>query len=222
MRKNYLTVACISLLAASTFCACDKDKGNDDDNSGLALGRIEVENGNSYNGEIDTVKVVIEIEIEDGVVVYSAPYTNGGFTLNLPESVDNKYLEKIGEEMSGGFNVSNANVKGCAAILAAYKSGSVVGSFYHGTKIFPGALMYVDDALTVTGSQDEGEGMAITYNLSLKKGWNMVYPRLTETLIEISAIASKDAKWYFKESSDVDFISGGEGGDGSDDDNNDI
>jgi hypothetical protein len=76
-----------------------------------------VEDGNSYNDKIDVVK----LEFGDDAFA-SAGYTNGGFTITLPESVDSRYLQSINEGGNDieGVTITNENVKAAMPSSGAY------------------------------------------------------------------------------------------------------
>ncbi|MDR2026337.1 MAG: hypothetical protein LBQ01_02105 [Prevotellaceae bacterium] len=163
---------------------------------------VAVENGGRYNSLIDAVK----LEIDD-VALTSADYTNGGFTITLPESLNNWYLESFGY-IPSGITVSDSRVKVGYAYLEAYKSNSNVGLFYRGTEEWEGELMYVDGDLSITGAYtDTEEYSGVTYmatekyNMHLKKGWNIIYGKVTESgnsyTVDITTTVPSGAKWYF-------------------------
>ncbi|MDR2287162.1 MAG: Ig-like domain-containing protein [Prevotellaceae bacterium] len=180
-----------------------------------------VENGSSFNGEVDTVKAEIEYIKSNGrwddYMLASAPYSNGGFTLKLPKEVSDLYLNALSEgEIPDSITVSNRNVKIGQVFLNAYESNYQVGNFYHGTADWEGFLIYANGNVSVTGSNTyteindfDGDGVpdeTYTYtekdNVHLKKGWNMVYTRETEKEnntyeYEMTTTAPSDAKWYF-------------------------
>jgi hypothetical protein len=63
--------------------------------------------------------------------------------------------------------------------------------------------MYADRDVTLIGSMSEDEDanvVTITYDLSLKKGWNLVYVTWTETETEINVVGTttpvEGLKWY--------------------------
>jgi hypothetical protein len=195
-KKHYLIIACIGLLAAAIFSACDKDdddKGGDNSGNPI-LGKtgtvtITIENGANYSDLIDEVRLIYG----DMTTIASASYNNGSFTIDLPASVADKYLDVVGEEFSAGITISNPSVKIASAWLTAYQSGKWEGDFYHGTAECKGMLNYVTGDLSITGTNSDG-----TLNMHLKKGWNLVYEKHTETTEEETTNAPAGARWYYK------------------------
>jgi hypothetical protein len=208
MTRNLLkmTFVCLFTVGAISFYDRDDDEKNGSipDNTIIAT----VENGSNLNGKVDSVMAMIVYQKSNGgldyYVVASAPYSNSGFILKLPENVNDSYLG-IGIsrfiDILDGITVSNPNVKiGAAMFIDAYKAGDNTGYFYHGIADWKSMLMYVNGDLSITGSdtntgtlnleyhEDGLTGGTYTYtykyNVHLKKGWNMVY---TKTVNEESA-----------------------------------
>jgi hypothetical protein len=228
MKRHFLLLASVSLLAAITFCACDKDDDKDDNaaTSTIPAGEytIEVENGKEYNSDIDSVKLVIEY---DDVVVHevcSGRYAKGKVTLDLPESLPSKYLielEDVSDEFPDDINVSNSSVKIGGTELRAYKKNGYynnhVGDIYHGTDECKGGLMYANGDATITGSgkrEETKDGQKISvnfsFNVNLKKGWNIIYIKLAYTITgkavsgtyEMTTQAPAGAAWRYEEEDD--------------------
>ncbi|MDR0385987.1 MAG: hypothetical protein LBH60_07910, partial [Prevotellaceae bacterium] len=194
------------------FSSCSKDEDNGNGNSSKIEGNkltVAVENGASHNSKIDLVKAEIWYGDEwTEYTVATAPYSNGKFTLNLPASVDAKYLDAVTNELSEGVTVSNRSAK-IAVVegLAAYKSDNHVGDIYYTTGNREGdwwaTLIYADADVSVTGTstQTYDDGAVYTYktkyNVHLKRGWNMVYNRETaKNEGEVTSTATAGLKWY--------------------------
>jgi hypothetical protein len=217
MKRNFLMMALVCLFTVVAISSCKKD--DDDENNG-GIGNtltVTVENGSSLNGKIDNVKLEIEYATSnyglDTYVAASAPYSNGGFTLNLPETVSDTYLIAFDADDLGDAKVSNFNVKTGSAYLIAYKADDDAGYFYHGTSDWESMLMYSTDDVSVTGSYThsdswtDSDGVTYTetitekYRVYLKKGWNIVYEKYTEKgnntyEAEITTTAPSGVKWY--------------------------
>ena len=212
MKKVFFTLA-VFVCTATFFAACNKDE---DEGSAVTI-NATVDDGASYNSSIDEVKAVISHGDTVIFVVASGSYTNGGFSLTLPKSIDGKHLEPMDTDIPEGVTTSNLQVKGCGVNLYGYKSGEVVGMFQNGknddvTYTAAESYIFVDGNTSISGSSSETSdlmGMPITiktsYNLTLKKGWNLVYlnmtPTVTETEIsmtmDISNTQISGLKWYF-------------------------
>jgi hypothetical protein len=208
MKKNFWIMAFVSLFTVVALCSCDKDENEKEEeeiptsviaNNTLT---VTVENGNSYNDKIDTVKACQEGDPIESVYVSSA-YGNGGFTIKLPETVDDAYLS-VSDYEGSGITVSNPGVKGTDAFLYAYKSGKVTGCFEYGNipDNYYGWLTYVDGNVSITGTETDEYG-TVNYNLNLKKGWNIVYWHEVSIngkyLEEATTQAPSGMKWYYYE-----------------------
>ena len=182
-------MACTALLATSCKDEEEKEPGSSPVSTITAsVGDIDV----------DTVKVLVWFEEEGNMVVLqSAPYANGGFSMTLPGSVDAKYLESMFEEgRMMSLNISNRSVKAAWADIYGYNSEVGGGSFYYEKRVGQGEeeevvvyadLVYVDGDVVVTGTEarreEEGDrtySWTTTYSVSLKKGWNFLYETGTE------------------------------------------
>jgi hypothetical protein len=195
------------------LCSCSKDEDDENGNAQVPDNKFTaVENGASYNGKIDVVKAEIYSESSSNyITLASTTYENGGFTLDLPESVSAQYLEglDVEEDVPEGLTVSNLNVKTGWVDLDAYKSNSETGYFYHGTGDWEGGLVYFDSDCNMTGSYTDTDTYSeITYtdkyfyNVHGKKGWNIMYYKETKKgdysyEEEITTQVPAGAKWYF-------------------------
>jgi hypothetical protein len=206
MERNFLIRAFVCLFTVVALCSCSKD--DDEENNQIPDNTfITVENGASYNGKIDVVKAETDTRNQDVIMFYSTLYENGGFKLELPESVSAQSLEDdYGDEP--GVAISNPNVKTVSVYLDAYKSGSEIGYFYHGTGDWEGYFTYSDSDCDIRGSytwEIYSGTHTRTYNLHLKEGWNMVYYKSTDD--EENRLYEREettqvpagAKWYFYE-----------------------
>jgi hypothetical protein len=176
------------------------------------------ENGTDYGRKIETVKAEAYSESDDEyITLASAPYTNGGFTLKLPESLNDKFLYNFADDYLDddyeGITLSNPNVKGCEVDLTAYESDDDIGSFYHRTENseWNGELYYVEADLSITGFHTDEYGTSKYStkfsNFYLKKGWNIMYFKHTEKRNSSGEFESEErefttqvpegAKWHF-------------------------
>jgi hypothetical protein len=210
MKKKYLKMAFFCLFTVVALSSCNKDEDEGSINTITAV----VENGSSYNALIDVVKLEVESSSSSYELktLTDAEYKDGGFTIILPESVSSQYLElPFGDDddiIPKGITVSNKNAKGASAYLIAYKSNKLVGEFYLESGDWSGGLIYIDSDVSITGTATETEtweGETYTekfnYSVNLKRGWNMVYTKITENsnnfVLEATTTAPSGAKWYF-------------------------
>jgi hypothetical protein len=213
MKKIIMTMAAF-ICAVTVFTGCNKD---DDDSGSSSITSISatVESGSSYNSSIETVKAMVDVDDVYSAIA-SGKYNNGGFSINLPQTVDDQYLEKMTTDMPDGIKVSDSQAKGCGIELKGYKSDQEVGTFQYtltndtdaGNE---GAYVYVDKNTTISGSYSEtlwGVTIKAVYDLSLKKGWNIVYMQTTASATDLSATMKisnekiTGLKWFFIEEDD--------------------
>jgi hypothetical protein len=198
-------ISLMVMMSSTVFTSCnddDDDEGGDTGGNPI-LGKtgavtITVENGASYSGRIDEVRLVYG----DMTVLSDADYNNGSFTIDLPASFNSKYLDVVGEDIPVGVKVSNPSVKIGTAWLTAYKSGKWVGDFYPRTAEWEGSLMYATGDVSITGTGTLDDNEKGTFSVNLKQGWNLVYyGKYTETTREIITKAPSGARWVFDENS---------------------
>ena len=149
--KKTLLLASVSLLAASTFWACNKDKDKDKDGGESSLTQLVISDVVTEFPDMllrtDSIKLIVwDTDNQTNVVLSSAAYTDGKATLNLPASLDDKFLESlVGDPKQFYFNrdnMSDANVKGGGVTLISSYSSS--GEFYHGTEKWSSFLVYIN------------------------------------------------------------------------------
>ena len=167
-------------LTIAVFNSCDED---DDKNGGSgSISKITATNVINGSTQIKTVKALVywgDYDNEDAIA--QAPYTNNGFTLELPKTLSAKYLFLISEDAPSGITISDKNVKiYVLEDISGYdKDDDEIGYFYleeeKGDNEYYTSWIYSDRDVTIKG-QDDGD----KYNLQLKKGWNVVYDSYTD------------------------------------------
>jgi hypothetical protein len=220
MKKTLKQIALLPLFCGLLLTvACNKNDDKDDETpSGWFNGVITavVENGNNYNSLIGKVSAMVEFYNEatrDWVVeeIASGNWSNGGFTLTLPATLDDKFLRNlVAGDIPTGITISDRNAKVSEGIwFRAYNSdGSChVGSFWYSKKdensdaevIFT----YADRDVIITSTAREDE----IYNVSLKRGWNKIYITTMRNQggwrVEISTKAVGGLKWHFNHWDDL-------------------
>jgi hypothetical protein len=202
MRTIHLKhIIVFSISAALILIACGKKEA-----ATYMINKIEakVENGDSHNSQIDTVKALIET---GNHIIASSAYLNGSFSICLPDTIDNNLLapifDKDNEDISN-LNISNMEIMGATLKLTGYKSEAAIGDFeYKVPEHIQAYYYYVNGDVNLTGKQDVFE-TEIRYNISLKKGWNIIYMQkiaITEnerSIVEIinSIPTQSNLKWY--------------------------
>jgi hypothetical protein len=193
--KTTLIYAAALMAAGTLFAACGNKDEDGDKGASAISGHITVKVDGGSDLDIDSVKLNL-----GDYVISSAAYANGEFTLEFSSVDDNvNWFFTIAQYMPNGITVSDANVKtpNVEASLSAYKSGSEVGSFHYGTAEWNGGFMYVNGDVNITGT-GVNEGVTMTYNVDLKKGWNFVYDKTTENARETTTQTPAGARWLYK------------------------
>jgi hypothetical protein len=205
MKHKFLFMALAGLMTMPVISSCDKEDDDDDTGAnGVIINNtitVKVENGNDYNEEIDEVKALAYSRGSGHNEVGSGAYSNGGFTLKLLESVSEEYLESVSPEIPvfpESITISNPDVKWASIDIVAYKSGNEVGGFYYGNEDWGEAsFVYVTDDVSMTGT-DTDDGYVGTYNVHLKKGWNIMYQSNdSESSYELTTSVPSPMKWYY-------------------------
>jgi hypothetical protein len=192
-----------------TSCSSEDDSFSNSITSIVAT----VANGSAFDSRIDKVVVYTQ----DDYQVATAAYENGRFVINLPKIVENSHLRKV-YTYQPNLQVSNSNALGIGVRLYAYQSENRVGEFFYAknTGIPTEALfVYVDRDVRITGKHSierwppNPHQSAISHindhDISLKKGWNIIYFNETSTqqdqhLIPTEVITThtpEGLKWHF-------------------------
>ena len=177
-------------LASTIFFSCDKkDKNNGDnnlpDNPAYIIKASDVENSTE---QVKTVKGITYINNEE-YFISSAEYKDKGFSLELPAPVSDSLLMRIGDDFTEASTISvsdlDARILSVDQIKGYDANGEHLGYFEYGnTDIANTIWVYADRDLSITGQElesDEDEVYNITYEVSVKKGWNILYFYSSET-----------------------------------------
>ena len=217
MKKLLKKLALLPLFCGfilTSACSNDDENSNDNNNdipTSWFDGTITatVVNGNDYNDLI--YRVVARICCCFGETT-SGSWSNGGFTLTLPATLDSRYLADWFENEEN-IVMSDRNARMNRELdLRAYNSdGEEVGDFMlskeDGDKFVWVFFVYTDRDVTITGTTNDSE-IQLIYNLSLKRGWNRVY--ITDLEIEnglrrdISSTPISGLRWHFYGGGSVD------------------
>ena len=214
MKKFCLLNVIACIFAGIVFISCDK---SDDDPGVSSITSItaQVVKGSDY--DLDNVKAVMYYGNDEKYMVAEGRYEIDKFTIILPSEVNGKYLENIGDDMPDGIKISDASASIGAISIEGYKSGDYVDDFYYAKieigitekslSLIGGGFIYVDKDVTITGSYsektDDGMTLNVSFNVFLKKGWNIMYALLSMSdknpAITIKAVTKDPGglKWYF-------------------------
>ena len=226
--KRVVLLVIPALIGGVVFTSCGgKDEENISETSSITSIVASVENGSVFDPKIDDVVAFLyelneefRLKTDEEFRLKTVKYVSGEFSIVFPETVNDRYLKNI----DGGYpalKFSNKNVKGISIYIDAYQSGACVGNFYHAknSDLQTEALfVYVDGNVNITGSdsytninRDQygnvlGEHTSNTsYNVSLKKGWNIMYftethtrsGQKTTTSETVTTKVPDGMKWYF-------------------------
>jgi len=198
--------SCFLLLTASLIIfGCNNNSG------GEVLGTVPdddvetitaiVENGNSYNGIISTVRITTgywdyndKYHKEDEFA--TGTYSNGGFELPLPSTIPSKYLTTINDELvDNNISVSDTRATWIWPDLIGYnKNGEATGMFWCGTsnEYIRAYYVFVDRDVKITG-----DGNNKSFDVSFSKGWNICYIIDSENSTIYTTKMQSGMKWYF-------------------------
>jgi hypothetical protein len=210
-----------AMLACSLMVAC----GDDDNGDGWFNGTISgtVENANEFPN-VRRIAATISFSEDDRISLAYGNFSNGRFTITLPQTMDARYLEDISDFSfidAGKLpdNISNRNARlgtfwnliGISSSSGAFSWDDWVTEVKYGKLHDDGdwlstwvRFVYSDSNVTITGSHTErGTSWEETYSydLSLKRGWNRIYCTYKyESGSELYSFSSKSVsglRWYF-------------------------
>ena len=205
------------MILTAGFYSCEKVNDNSDEIMGCrklekpdeveanVVTKIEakVENASKYSNVVEVKLMVYDLSIDDYIELVRSDWKDGGFTIDLPKTIDTNYLQVSAynrgllnpiADPSLNITISNKNVKAGTAYFGGIdKAGNVVTWFYpfkidedgNADEAF---YSYVDSDVTISG-YDETEAVqdftvneirylaliktSTIYSVGLKKGWNV-------------------------------------------------
>lgn len=220
MKKIKLFALCF-ISFGLIFTACKDDDSDKNKEKGYAV-NINVVDGAGY--DIDSVRAVLWADIGEeeriNLVLTSALYENGNFTITLPGTIDSKYLSSVSylSDVYEGLDIT-LNISDPSAMMlngyvyfAAYKNGKQIGyiNYMEKTSYFGDMIttyVYLDRPVNVTGQVEmESYGVILKVNSSYVKGWNTDRTKAsmtsTEIIMEFVANDVQGLNWYFVELSE--------------------
>ena len=204
MKKVILNFLFAVFAVSAAITSCDK---NDNDPATSIVNNKISETVSEVDADVANVKLLVNSEINvdwvwdeeagkiigtttsvTGEEIASGAFVNGRLTMNLPATVDSRFLTPMYDDMEvpAGVSMSNYHVKGTGGVfLVGYDSdGNETGLFFYGKldeatkQIIMAALIYVDNDVIITGTysnNDEIIKSTVTYDCNFKKGWNFMY-----------------------------------------------
>ena len=177
-------------LVLTSACSNDDDNPTENGNAEPFIITAIVENGNDYNDLINTVAMIglttVHYEgihppqfFESSEMLASGNYSNGGFIITLPATLDAKFFHSFVDDIPEGIAISDRNIKMTTILpLALNDSGTPIGIFSLGqqeqSRTTEALFVYADRDVTITGTiATDGPILSTeTWNVSLKRGWN--------------------------------------------------
>ena len=219
MKKLLKKLALLPLfcgLILTSACSNDDENGNDNNNdipTGWFDGTITatVVDGNEYNDLISGVEAVGLTFVDGGDIetIATGTWANGGFTITLPATLDNRFLFRIGDEFESDpdlldFTVSNmdamATIFDGIAIRALDSDGNSLGSIWHYRENASSHIIYVDRDVIISGTFYY-DGFSEVWNISFRRGWNKLYIVERETATGFEELRTTEYisgfRWYF-------------------------
>jgi hypothetical protein len=217
MKRIFIQLVVIAVIATGSFVACDKDTGdnnNDNDNGNndtYTTGSFVIEATTVICGQskIATVKAYLGRDI-----IATGKYEKGGFKIALPDSIDSKYLTDslYDRDPYVGAEISDENAKitllGLMHLYAYDNAGTKIGYFYYSgeksDESANGSAYYVFADRNFRIWKTDGDEY-VTCNF--KKGWNIVYYHNYQfsfgSWSDLTTDASSDIpmKWQYEEDS---------------------
>jgi len=125
-------------------------------------------------------------------IIETADFVNGGFTMNLPETVSDEYLVRF-SDFNQDSEISDPDAKVSMVAFHAYNdNGTWIETFeYRNNKMACARFWYTDRDFTYKLAYRN-------YSSSLKKGWNVEYVPST------GKKGIKGMTWYFSSSYVID------------------
>ena len=204
IRRNFL-MSGILLLALGFTTAVFISCGGNSIGGGYNL-EVKIPNGSQYSGQIDSVGFERDRE---HIISNNVAYNNGNFILKLKD-IPESFLRPLENIIGRGIEnvkISDPDTRGTTpkyGIAAYNKRGYTVGRIgcinqnpmkaINETELKAMMPMYFDRKCEISGTVSVNEYTA-TYNLSLKKGWNMVYEIREGKTRELTTTPQSGLEW---------------------------
>jgi len=217
MKRIFIPLMVVAVIATGILAACDKDPGNNsgDDNGNndtYTTGSFVIEAKNVIGGQskIATVRAYLYRDNPYGKdLIAIGKYEKGGFKIALPDNIDSKYLIDaiyLDPYAEGEISDENAKITLYFVLLAYDHAENEIGYIYYsGEKSDESAngfayYVFADRNFRIWKTDDDEY---ITCNF--KKGWNTVYHYNYQVSFgswsDISTDANLDVpmKWQYEE-----------------------
>ena len=197
--KIFPLIALLFFALAFNGCLEEIDMDNLKADSFNGTISAKVENGASYNSQISTVWALFDSALNNGQLTgrmtAEGDYTNGGFTVDLPE-IPAQFLMNIQTFFTSVLNVSGELEYSDPDARLSYvdfwgiaADNNYVDYFIYtntGSKRTTCLFVFVDSDVTVKGGTNIG--------VALRKGWNRIY----WSSERVTSSAPGGMKWYLR------------------------
>jgi len=179
--KTGVLVIMISLVSCKKESSGGEGGGGSEGGEPLLIHAI-IENGDYFDGRISTIKALLGNDKKVNAIA-TATCENNEFEITLPGTISGKYLYSWPAGFKGTISDPRAKIGGTS--LRAYDSknkeiGDVLNcSLYgNGSVLYFVFYYYADRDVTITGNMNNEYSLKIEFDLSFKKGWNLVYEKI--------------------------------------------
>jgi|GEM_PF-1694276 len=222
MKKGILNIGLLLTmsLAVVNLTSCNNDEP---DRPGTTVTEIRATNITGDTSGITTVGIRWwSMNGRDYETIAQAPFVNNGFTINLPATLDDRFLHLLRDEISEKITVSDENAKMFAmlesGILAFDEDGEEMGAFFFGHEdndnFHQVVWFYADRNVSITGREEEEFcdfwgcfTTNVEYNLNFRRGWNIAYLVVDQDekmLLTTRRPTGVEFSWYFESWGDWD------------------
>jgi len=182
------------IFAATVVTSCKKDDA--ELVSGAFDGKISmasVENPDEHFSHAQVVQVRVMEYFSPSTTYVSANYNGGGFTLTLPQTMNDGDLYSIEEDVIFPIeNVSDKKARIAIVNIYAYDADNeMIGGFFESNDANNVGVLYVytDRDVTVRGKW---------HSVSMKRGWNKVYEEFHLSGLDVvSTKPLEGLKWFY-------------------------
>ncbi len=191
------------LIVSFFFFGCDDNNNpTEPDDSAGGISKIEGKITGWSLGTGYTVKLTSENGTKASFYSASASISaDGSFKLENLKTVPADYLDVV--DFPDGVTSTNTNVKLSDSYLYVFHdaSGARLGEVYYenfmATPAFFADYFYADGNAEITGTTVE-DGVTVTINLDIKKGWNVYYYVFTgDNQASMTSTKPGDGEWIF-------------------------
>ena len=201
MIRQFFPLIVMTALCVAVFTSCNKDE----EPTTIDKISATLENGVRYDNEISRVGLFAKEPVPNivgippvWVTLAESNFENGRFSMKLPSTVDNEYLKSIYDCFPTTLTASNMNAKAEFFPIMTFDMNNnlfytLINAKLDEKLVTEAKYMHTDNDCSITGTNvytspifcydEETEEIrecytveeTVTYAISLKKGWNIIY-----------------------------------------------